>query len=400
MSEAYTVLGSTTTSDIEFSYDEYGHMSDMYQSSTHSGGYFHTTATYFDNDSPSSIAAPGMSTMTYGLDGRGRLYSANSGGALVNSVTYNSASQPLVTTYGNGSGGSNGDTDANTWDAASGKQTETKFTIGATPVTDTLNWTWNANGTLGQLGITDNNSGSTDTQTCNDTHDDIVRITTWNCGSLWNESYAYTPDYAGNVTKSGSLSFAPGYTAATNRMLAPYTYDNNGNLLHDATLSIDNTWDGYGNMASSTGVSIVNSAFGNMVEKTVGTTNTFYLFSPLGRLGAMSNLTTVSNVFIPLPGGALLRVVPGSNVIQHRDWMGSTRMTSTRSGRAFGTAYSYGPMGEVYVGLSANQLFAGSTSDTKTGLDDFGPIRYGWAMGRNIQPTGAENGYVRTNSPF
>ena len=53
-----------------------------------------------------------------------------------------------------------------------------------------------------------------------------------NCGSAWSQTFSYDP--FGNLAKSGSLSWMPGYNSATNRYtLGGTSYDNNGNLTGD-----------------------------------------------------------------------------------------------------------------------------------------------------------------------
>ena len=65
-----------------------------------------------------------------------------------------------------------------------------EFTINGQSETGAL--TWNSNGTLGQLVITDPfNSG--DNQTCSYVHDDLVRISTASCGSVWSQNFTYDP---------------------------------------------------------------------------------------------------------------------------------------------------------------------------------------------------------------
>src|ERR1700676_4513153 len=94
--------------------------------------------------------------------------------------------------------------------------TQFKFNVGASSQSLTGNLTWNANSSLGQLGITDQ-LNSADTQTCNCNHDDMVPIATANCGTAASQTFSYDP--FGNVNKSGSPnSFQPTYSAATNRM--------------------------------------------------------------------------------------------------------------------------------------------------------------------------------------
>jgi len=282
---------------------------------------------------------PGFSSITYGIDAEGRPTTATVGAtSVVSSVNYDAASKVTQINF------ANGDKDAYTWDAPSQNMTQWQFTVGTANTTDTGLLTWNPNGTLQRMQITDNLS-SADTQTCTTGHDDLLRITSLNCGALWNTSYSYSPDYAGNVTKSGSASFAPGYIPSNNRMLAPFTYDASGRLLHDATLGQDYTYDARGNMLSYAGNQIATDAFGQKVEKTVGATKTYFLYTPIGSVGTFSSLTGAVVARLPLPGGT--STSSGLNYLVHRDFMGSARLITNRSARTLQYVVSFGPMGEV-----------------------------------------------------
>jgi hypothetical protein len=75
--------------DEWFSYDADGHLTDVWQSTPHSGGYYHSTATYFANGQLSSLSIPGLGTVVYTVDGEGRPNKATKGTlTLVSGVTY------------------------------------------------------------------------------------------------------------------------------------------------------------------------------------------------------------------------------------------------------------------------------------------------------------------------
>src|SRR2546425_5004848 len=95
--------------------------------------------------------------------------------------------------------------------------------------------TWNRNGTLRQLNITDP-FNSANTQNCTYSYDDLTRITGANCGTAWSQTFSFDP--FGNINKSGSMSFQPTYSPTTNQMtLLPGgfvpSYDANGSVLND-----------------------------------------------------------------------------------------------------------------------------------------------------------------------
>ncbi len=158
----------------------------------------------------------------------------------------------------------------------------------------TGNLTWNANGTLRTLAITDGfNSGGT--QTCTYGYDDLVRIASVDCKnslqvSIWTQSFGLGANGFGNLTKTGSnggMTFAATYNNSTNRISSaggqPYTYDTNGNILSTGTGvgSTSYTWDAEGKMLSTTpyGSSVMSftyNALGQQVGRNVsGTVNQF-----------------------------------------------------------------------------------------------------------------------------
>ncbi len=74
MAEAYTGPGTAKTTDVAFCYSPRGEVTDYYQSTPNSGGYAHTTASYWENGDLKSIGGiPGMSTINYGMDSVGRV---------------------------------------------------------------------------------------------------------------------------------------------------------------------------------------------------------------------------------------------------------------------------------------------------------------------------------------
>src|SRR5258708_31804719 len=91
--------------------------------------------------------------------------------------------------------------------------TQYQFAVNGQSLTGVL--TWNANSTLQSLNITDA-LNSTDTQSCTYAYDDLIRIQSANCGSVWSQTFSY--DAFGNIAKSGSATFAASYNSATNQI--------------------------------------------------------------------------------------------------------------------------------------------------------------------------------------
>ena len=127
--------------------------------------------------------------------------------------------------------------------------------------------TWNSIGTLESLAITDPFYGAGN-QTCSYSHDDESRIASVSCGSPWAQSFGY--DAFGNISKSGTVSFAPTYSYLTNRITqigASFpTYDANGNVTNDTAHTY--TWDANARPVTIDGVGLTYDALGRMLSKT------------------------------------------------------------------------------------------------------------------------------------
>src|SRR5713226_45404 len=102
------------------------------------------------------------------------------------------------------------------FDPNTGRETQYSATVNGSVMHGDL--TWNANGSLKTLAITDPfNAG--DAQTCNYSYDDLSRITAANCGTaIFNQNFAYDP--FGNITKtvptgSTGIAWQPGYNSST-----------------------------------------------------------------------------------------------------------------------------------------------------------------------------------------
>jgi len=138
----------------------------------------------------------------------------------VTGVTYSTSSttNPLGALTGVTFGSA--DSDAFIYDPNTGRMKTYAFTVNGNADTGTLNW--NANGTLQQLAIVDNIPNTKDSQTCNYTYDDLARIGGQDangyrvdCGSSWQQLFTY--DSFGNITKTGTSSFVPIYSATQNQ---------------------------------------------------------------------------------------------------------------------------------------------------------------------------------------
>jgi YD repeat-containing protein len=91
----------TNFTDDWFSYDAKGEITDVWQSSPNSGGYWHANASYYANGAFNVLSGSDGYWMDFSLDGEGRIYSSLNG-ALTSSTSYNAADQVTGVTLGSG----------------------------------------------------------------------------------------------------------------------------------------------------------------------------------------------------------------------------------------------------------------------------------------------------------
>jgi RHS repeat-associated protein len=397
LAEAYTCVSPCTAkiTDAGFSYSARGEVTDVYESTPHSGTtgatYNHSSALYWPSGALNTLSGPGLPTLTFGPDGEGRIktISASTGANPVTATTYNTASQPTAVTLGSS------DSDAFQYDASTLRLTQYRFNVGAQSIVGNLGW--NANGSLASLAITDP-FNSADTQNCAYNADDLSRINTANCGAIWGQSFAYDP--FGNILKtvltgSAGTSFLPTYQTSpsiTNRIatlpggITP-TYDANGNSLNDNFNQY--TWDAENRPVSVNGAAIVLTydALGRMVEQARGTSYSQIVYSPLGSKLAKMNGTTLQTGYVSLTNGAsAIYASSGLAYYRHSDHLGSSRFASTPTQTRYSdTAYS--AFGEPYAPAgSTDASFTGQDQDTTAGIYDFLYRKYDPGQSRWISP--------------
>ncbi|HTD23757.1 MAG TPA: RHS repeat-associated core domain-containing protein [Terriglobales bacterium] len=404
-----------------FSYSPRGELTDIYSTTPNAAGAYHLTQSYWEHGLPKQLSGlPGLPAVTYGgttgLDGEGRVtqVTASTGISPVNNVSYNNtdpntSSEPLGALLSVNLGTTtSGQYDSNsfTYYPNTGRLHTYQFSVNSQTDTGTL--IWNANGSLQQLAINDSIPGAVDSQTCNYSHDDLGRIAGVDCGTAWNQTFAYDP--FGNITKNGMLTFQPTYNTATNRITtAGFTYDNgggansNGNLTNDVYHTY--TWDADGKMVSVTsGANTVNltyDALGRMVEQQRGTSYQQIVYGPGGGKLALMNGQTLAKAFVPLPGGATaVYNASGLQYYRHSDWLGSSRLASTPS-RTLYYSGAYAPFGESYKEAgTTDHSFTGQNEDTAPGLEDFMYREYSFPQqGRWISPDPAGMGAVSLTDP-
>jgi len=385
LAEAYTATSPTGAkiTDLGLSYTVRGEISDVYQSTPHSSGYYHLNQTYWPHGAPSQLSQlVGLPTITYGgtigatvgLDGEGRItqVTAGSGQNPITGVTFNTSSLPTQVNFGSG------DNDIFAYDPNTLRMTQFKFNVGTSSLSFTGNLTWNANSTLGQLAITDQ-FNSVDTQTCNYAHDDMTRIASVNCGaSIWQQNFSYDP--FGNITKTVPTggtgnSFQPTYSTATNQIsglpggFTP-TYDANGNVKNDSSNTY--VWDADNNSVTVDTVGVTYDALDRAVEQNRSGAYTQIVYGPGGGKLALMNGMSLVKAFVPLPSQATaVYTSSGLDHYRHSDHLGSARLTSSPS-RTFVSSTAYAPFGETYAQSGTQDLsFTGEGQDTTSGGYDF-----------------------------
>ena len=230
-----------------------------------------------------------------------------------------------------------------------------------------------------------------------------MRVNNAHCGSVWSQDFTY--DAFGNITKSGSIAWNPGYTQSppTNRCtLVGTSYDANGNLLNDTFHAY--TWDpNWGNVLSVDTVNLTYDALGRMVEQNRSGNYTEMAYGPAG-LKALMFAQVISKAFVPLPGGAeAVYTKPGSSVMltyyRHPDWLGSSRLASTPT-RTMYTDQAFAPFGENYAATGTKDLdFTGQIASITDGLYDFTFREYHPKQGRWISHDPAGLGAVDPSNP-
>jgi RHS repeat-associated protein len=389
LAEAITCVsnctGSNIITDLGFSYDAVGNLTDTYESTPHSGGYYHVAATYWANGRLNTLGGlPGLPSFTFVPDPEGRVsvITASSGQNPVTNTVFDAGGHVTSVTLGSG--------DSDTYSINTvGQMQQFQSSVGSKTLTGAI--TWNTNETMAGLQITDQ-FNTANNQTCSYLYDDLGRLAGADCGAVWAQTFAYDP--FGNISKSGSISFQPVYSASTNRMQSlpgfTPTYNPNGALLSDSLHTY--AWDAEGNLASVDSIGLVYDGLGRMVEQATGTAYVQIVYSPTGDKLALMNGQALQKAFLELPGGgAAVYSSSGLAYYRHPDWLGSSRLASTPGRTVFGEA-SYAPFGEPYsTSGTADLSFTGKNQDTVGGLYDFLYREYSPTQGRWIScdPNGA-----------
>ncbi len=401
---------SSWTTDLGFVYSVRGELAEVWELTPHSNGaYYHVSATYWANGLINTLNSRlgSLPTWTYNPEGEGRVttVSDSTPQTLVSPTSYNLYGLPTGMTFGST------DYDTFQYDAATGRMTQFAAVVHSSSMTATP--TWNANGSLQQLAITDGFNAN-NTQTCTYQHDDLARIAAVNCPGKWSQSFTYGSNGFGNVNWTGSPSqFTQTYDPASNHFNSFGSYNANGYLTGDITHNY--TWDADGELyqivSGTLTTTMTYDALGRRVEQAVGGAYTEIVYGPGGSKLALVNGSAppqaVISAFIPLPAGATA-VYAGNTLsrYRHSDWLGSSRFSSTPA-QPTSVPYdgAYSPMGESYVetGTMTDRNFTGQNQDLTTGssgdLYDFAYREYHPIHGRWISPDPAGLGAVNQANP-
>jgi len=400
--EAYTnstCNGHTSiVTDRWLGYSARGEIANMYSSMPNSNGYYDLNKQYWANGVLQTLSGiPGVPTISYGVDGEGRWNTVTaSSGPLVSATSYNSASQVTGLTFETSSG--SGTSDSYAYDPDTGRMTQYEFTTNGESVIGNL--TWNTNGTLNQLQISQDPFNSSNVQTCTYGYDALDRVSSVGCGSEWAQAFSYDP--FGNITKSGSISWACAicYNESTNQynstLSSSISYDADGRLLNDTFYTYQ--WDPQSHMIANGTSTLTYDALGHMAEASSGDD---YLYDDTtDKLLAGSNSQAAAYFAnIPLPGGAIAGYSSGSlTEYNHSDWLGSVRFSSTpSSGLNYDLAFA--PFGEPYASSHIGNIFAGMEQVVQPDLYDTDFREYHTVQGRWVTPDPAGLAAVDPTNP-
>jgi RHS repeat-associated protein len=252
------------------------------------------------------------------------------------------------------------------------------------------------------LGIT-NYKDSSRSQTF--TYDAMNRLTSaqnagTNCSTTtangkteyWGNSYGYDPWgnlVAKTVTKCSAENLSVTVNTS-NQFQGGYTYDAAGNMMHDATASLNYTYDAENRITGAAGYTYTYDDEGNRVEKSNGSSGTLYWYMSPG-IVAESDLTgALKSEYVFFAGGRVARKdLSGASVEYYFSDQLKTASVITDAGGNIKAESDYYPWGgelQLTANDSNHYKFTGKERDGETGLDYFGARYYSNGMGRFVTP--------------
>ena len=393
--------GDPTITDEWFSYSARGDQTDAWESTLNSGGWYHSQNQYAANGAISGrfgylgtgTSTPFTNGLGYALDGEGRingLLDTTINQWIWEGTTYSPANEPNQLQF------YSLDSETFGWDPNSDRMLSWTSNVGT--LYQRGNLTWNANGTLQQMAMTDT-ANTANTQTCTYLYDDLARSSNVSCGTQWQQSFNYDP--WGNINKSGSSSFSS--QGGSGNHVPGYSYDADGNVTNDTSNTYTYSVYGRPGTVTSVGTTGVYDAFTRLVEVQATSGNTQLLYAPDGYKFAYMNGQSVHKYIAPLAAG-VQAVYTGATPAapaywRHSDWLGTVRMASTPTQTVYGDQ-AYGPFGESYNSMGTGLTdFTGQTKDLTSSIYDFAFRQYSQIQGRWMVPDPAGLAAVDITNP-
>src|ERR1019366_7211499 len=201
--------------------------------------------------------------------------------------------------------------------------------------TQTGTLTWNTNGTLQKLAMTDGFNSSDDHMNCAYGYDDLARLASAHCNPVWSQDFSY--DTFGNITKSGNVIFNKGYGSGNH--VTGFNYDGMGNVTNDGSNTY--SYDAEGRPVTVNGTQVLYDAFNRAIEWNNGASHNQVVYDPQGGKLAYMSGQTLQKYMVPLAGG--VQAVFNSSGLwyyRHADWLGSSRLAldvngNLHAGRAY-----------------------------------------------------------------
>jgi RHS repeat-associated protein len=412
LAEACTGACTSPKTVLGFSYSARGEVTDTYESTPNSGGFYHVTQSYWPNGAVNALSGlSSVPTIYYGaidgsgLDGEGRITEVNaaSGQNPVTAASYTPFG-PTSVTYGSG------DKDAFTFDPSTGRETVYQFKVGTQNYNGTVGW--NSNGTVQTLTTVDGITGGNPNSTVTYTYDDIGRLSKASDGVNLDQTFSYDP--FGNINTTGNpVWWTQTYVATNNQYQASGMCPNSGSVCYDANGNLRSdsfhiyTWDAENKLTSIdtglTGGPVVTDAFGRVVESTISGVTQQILYGPTGKLG-FANGQTMTKIRIPLPGGGQAIYNGGALAkYNHPDWQGNIRVGSKATSQTLSGVSEYTPFGYPYDNGTAGPAgpsFNGSYGDVLDSHEYDATFReLHPVQGRWIQPDPAGMAAVDVSNP-
>ena len=292
--------------------------------------------------------------------------------------------------------------DAYSYDAATGRMTQYAFTVGT--ATNTGGLTWNANGSLGSLALSQDINPSGPSTTCSYGHDDLGRISSVTCPGVWAQTFTLDP--FGNVREDATTgtSFSADFNLAnqiTSVGSVPGVYDSNGNLVNDPTQNTNsvNSFDSENKAITLEGINVLYDALGRVAETAEPSGSEEFLYGPGGGKLAIMAGQTLARADIPLPGGAeAVYEAGGLTAFRHADQLGSAPLASTLTNTVW-SAVGYAPYAEPFPSTGSDRSFTGKKADINGDQYDFPMREYNPTQGRWWTPDPAGAAAVDPSDP-